>query len=100
MAGRRGANPISDCVLFSPGTAHPVVVCHAAVSRRAVQCSAPRMEGQTSVRRFDSGQLPARIRAQQLAESCPAASLPDLLVSRVVSHALTFLPSALTHLAG
>src|SRR6266581_1728469 len=100
MADRGGANPISDCVLFTCGAAHPVVVYHAAVSRRAVQRPAPRMEGQTSVRRFDSGQLPARIRAQQLAESCPAASLADLLVRCFVRHALACLRRGHGHRAG
>src|SRR5438094_1602516 len=58
------------------------------------------MEGQTSVRRFDSGQLPARIRAQQLAESCPAASLADLLVRCFVRHALACLRRGHGHRAG
>src|SRR5258708_20930989 len=80
VADRRGANPVRDRFLLLCRATHFVVVRATAAGRWTLQCSGHWMERPPAVGRFDSVELSARFRAEQLSEYLGATSLANFSV--------------------
>src|SRR5580704_2521988 len=73
--------------LFSRGTTNSLVAGNTLAGGLDLQRATIWMEEQAAVRRADSGELPARVCLEQLAESCTAPSMGNFSVWRVVRDA-------------